>query len=108
MENLVRDLIILSNKSSKHCVGMEGNISGKQDNTFLIKNKYDCNILNFKEIANVAFNSFRENNSKFKDHKLMVINTMQNNISSLLIHDFKFPSQINYCYKRCENLDFKT
>jgi L-fuculose-phosphate aldolase len=37
MENLVRDLIILSNKSSKHCVGMEGNISGKMDNTFLIK-----------------------------------------------------------------------
>jgi hypothetical protein len=78
------------------------------DNTFLIKNKYDCNVLNFKEIANVAFNSFRENNSKFKDHKLMVINTMQNNISSLLIHDFKFPSQINYCYKRCENLNCKT
>ena len=69
------------------------------NNTFIIKNKYDCNILNFKEIANKAFISFKKENLKFKDHKLMVINTMQNNISSLLVNDFKFPQLRNFFLK---------
>ena len=78
------------------------------ENTFLLRNKYDNNVCNFKEIAQKAFNSFKDENKIFKDHKLMIINTMQNNLSSLLVHNFKYPYINTFNYKRCENLDCKT
>ena len=33
---------------------------------------------------------------------------MQNNISSLLVNDFKFPSIKKFFFKKCENLNCKT
>ena len=32
----------------------------------------------------------------------MIVNTMQHNISSLLVHSFKYPFIINFYFKRCE------
>jgi hypothetical protein len=78
------------------------------ENTFFIKNNYDSNVLNFKEIAYKAFNSFKNMNEKYKNFKLMVINTMQHNISSLLVHGFKYPFIKKYCYNRCESLRCNT
>ena len=78
------------------------------ENTVLLRNKYDNNAFKFKEIAYRAFDSFKEKNEKFKDHKLMIINTMQSNLSSLLVHNFKYPLINTFFYKRCENLDCKT
>ena len=78
------------------------------ENTFLLKNKYDNNVCNFKKLAYKAFDFFKKENLIFKDHKLMIINTMQNNLSSLLVHNFKFPYINTFFYKRCENLECKT
>jgi hypothetical protein len=54
-----------------------------------LKNRYDNNVNNFKEIAYKAFDTFKEENVTFKDHKLMIVNTMQNNLSFILVHNFK-------------------
>ena len=77
------------------------------ENTFLLKNRYDNNVNNFKEIAYKAFDTFKEENVVFKDHKLMIVNTMQNNLSSILVHNFKYPYIKSFSFKRCENLDCK-
>ena len=78
------------------------------ENTFLLKNRYDNNVNNFKEIAYKAFDTFKEENVIFKDHKLMIVNTMQNNLSSILVHNFKYPYIKSSSFKHCENLDCKT
>jgi 6-pyruvoyl-tetrahydropterin synthase len=78
------------------------------ENTFFIKSNYDSNILNFKEIAYKAFSTFKDKNTKYKNHKLMIINTMQHNISSLLVHGFKYPLIRNFYYKRCEKSNCDT
>ena len=38
----------------------------------------------------------------------MIINTMQHNISSLLVHGFKYPLIRNFYYKRCEKSNCDT
>jgi hypothetical protein len=78
------------------------------ENTFLLKNRYDNNVHNFKEIAYKAFDTFKEENVIFKYHKLMIVNTMQNNLSSILVHNFKYPYIKSFSFKHCENLDCKT
>ena len=78
------------------------------NNTFILKHKYDCNITNFKDLAYKAFNSFKKEKIEFKDFKLMVINTMQNNLSSLLVHNFKYPQISKKFYKKCNNKNCKT
>jgi hypothetical protein len=75
---------------------------------FILRNTFDNNILNFNKIAHKAFSSFKENNEKFKDFKLMIVNRMQNNLSSLLVHNFKYPYEKNCSYKNCGNLNCKT
>ena len=72
------------------------------ESTFIIKNKFDNNILNFKELATKAFTNFKAENPLFKDYKVMIINSMQNNISSLLVNNFKFPFRKSFCYNSCQ------
>ena len=57
----------------------------------VIKNSFDKNIVNFKEIANVAFENLKKNFPKFKNLDLFIVNKMQNNLSSILVHEFKYP-----------------
>ena len=78
------------------------------NSTFLIKNKFDKNILNFKELAKKAFSTFKIENPLFKEHKLMVINTTQNNILSIFVNEFKFQVKKTFSFKRCALLNCKT
>ena len=60
--------------------------------TFMINNKFDNNILNFKKLTKKTFSNLRDVNPLFKDYKIRVINSMQNNIASLKVNNFKFPN----------------
>jgi hypothetical protein len=76
--------------------------------TFVLRNNFDNNIVNFKKLAHRAFENFKEDFPQFSDNKLLIINKMQNNLSSLLVHDFKFPSVSKNCYNSCRDLKCKT
>ena len=67
----------------------------------MINNKFDNNILNFKELTKKAFSNFKDVNPLFKDYKVRVINSMQNNIASLLVNNFKFPIRKLFKYIPC-------
>ena len=43
------------------------------ENTFLLKNRYDNNVNNFKEIAYKAFDTFKEENVVFKILKIILL-----------------------------------
>ena len=76
--------------------------------TFILRNSFDNNIVNFKKVAHKAFKIFKEDFPQFSNNKLMIINKMQNNLSSLLVHNFKFPSISKNFYSSCKNLECKT
>jgi len=78
------------------------------DKNFIIKNEFDKNILNFKEILNKAFYNFKLNNEIFQDYNLTIINTVQKNFQSLFVHKFHFPGYTKKNYIRCENKSCKT
>jgi hypothetical protein len=61
------------------------------EKSFIFKYEFNKNISNFKEIIKKAFNSFKENHTKYRDHNIFLVNEMQNNLSSILIHNFKYP-----------------
>jgi len=70
---------------------------------FYIKSEFDSNILNFKNILLSAFEFFKKDNPKFKDNKLMIINSTQRNLSSILVHKFPLPIFYKRNYKKCKN-----
>jgi hypothetical protein len=78
------------------------------DKNFIIKNEFDKNILNFKEIFNKAFYNFKLNNEIFQDYNLTKINTVQKKFQSLFVHKFHFPGYTKKNYIRCENRICKT
>ena len=57
--------------------------------------------MKFKEIIKKAFNSFKENHTKYRDFNIFLVNKMQNNLSSILIHNFKYPKIYKNRYKKC-------
>ena len=59
------------------------------NSTFILKTQFDNNILNFKELAFKAFENFRDENPWFINHKVMIINSIQNNIASILVNKLK-------------------
>lgn len=61
------------------------------DETIILRNKFDNNILNFKKVAHKAFETFKISFPQFNNNKLMIINTMQNNLSTLFVHNFRYP-----------------
>jgi hypothetical protein len=75
---------------------------------FIYKFNFDNNISNFNNLASHAFENFKKDNEKFKNFKLKIVNKMQLNLSSLLIHNFKFPSVIKCFYKKCSNINCNT
>jgi len=75
---------------------------------FIYRFNFDNNISNFNFLANNAFENFKKENVKFNDFNLKVVNKMQLNLSSLLVHNFKFPLVMKNFYKKCSNSDCKT
>ena len=70
-------------------------------NTILFNNNFDVKVENFKEIAINSFDYVKSIKTDLKDHKLRIINKMQNNIKSLFVHNFKTPFFYKKCYKKC-------
>ena len=68
---------------------------------FTYKFNFDQNIINFGCILKKAFNNFKERNDKFKDYEIRMINKMQPNLSSLFVHNFKFPFVRKNSFKKC-------
>jgi L-fuculose-phosphate aldolase len=61
--NIIKKLIELSKEINRHCVGMEGNISGKHRNHFYIKaSGTNLNKLGFKDLVKFDFNGNQKNN----------------------------------------------
>ena len=71
------------------------------NNNFLYRFNFDNNISNFTSLATNAFNKFKRENLKFNNFNLKIVNKMQLNLSSLLVHNFKFPSVLRNFYKKC-------
>ena len=78
------------------------------EKSFIFKYEFNKNISNFKEVVKKAFNSFKEKNPRYKNHNLFLINKMQNNLSSILIHNFRYPKIYKNKYKRCKIRNCKT
>ena len=76
--------------------------------TFILRNNFDNNIVNFKKVAHRAFDTFKKDFPQFSNNKLLIINRMQNNLSSLLVHNFKFPIISKNYYESCEKLNCQT
>ena len=61
--NVIKNLLELSKQASNHCVGMEGNISGKYGNYFYIKSSGSkLNKLSFKDLVKFDFNGTQKDN----------------------------------------------
>ena len=76
--------------------------------TFIFRHQFEKNILNFKDIVNSAFESFKSLKPKYKNFKIFLVNKMQSNLSALLIHNLKYPSLFLNSYKKCKNLNCET
>ena len=74
----------------------------------MIKLEFDKNILNFKELTKKAFENFKIDNPKFKDYKVLIVNTVQKNLKSILAHGFPYPNAIKRNYIHCENKQCNT
>ena len=75
---------------------------------FIYKFNFDNNISNFSFLAINAFKNFKRENVKFNDFNLKIVNKMQLNLSSLLVHNFKYPISVRNNYKKCSKSDCKT
>jgi hypothetical protein len=74
------------------------------DKTILFKNTFDKCIVNNNQIIQKSFNNLKTETDNLKDYKLKIINSMQANLKSILLFNFKFPSY-NYCrYKKCDKI----
>ena len=71
--------------------------------TLIFRHQFDKNILNFKNVVNSAFDSFKLIKPKYKDFKIFLVNKMQSNLSALLIHNLKFPFIFKNSFKKCKN-----
>lgn len=61
--SVIKKLLGLSKQVSKHCVGMEGNVSGKYGNYFYIKaSGSNLNRLSFKDLVKFDFNGIQKDN----------------------------------------------
>ena len=67
---------------------------------FLLSSKYDFNYPFFKKDSIDSFNNSTLS-SNFKDKKLSITNSINNNIFSLLIHDFKINTSKKFFSKKC-------
>jgi predicted GIY-YIG superfamily endonuclease len=78
------------------------------EKSFVFKYTFNKNILNFNKIIKTAFYSFKESYPKYKNYNLFLVNKMQNNLSSILIHNFKYPQVYKNKFKKCHSDNCKT
>lgn len=86
----------------------------KEKNNNFIKNKiyfcfqFDKNVSNIKQIILKSWENTIKTHPIFKNLELVVINSMQQNLSSILLHNFRFPKSNLYNFIKCENANCKT
>ena len=74
------------------------------NDTFIFKYFFDFNVQNINEIIYSSFFDLRASFPFLRNTNIKIVNKMQNNISSLLVHNFKLKKYpIKYCFKRCAN-----
>lgn len=81
--------------------------SSKENDKIYFKMLFDRNSFKFKEIFNKVFKDFKLKYPEFEKLKFTFVNKMQFNLSSLLVHNFKFPDSFKNNYKKCEDLNCK-
>jgi hypothetical protein len=71
----------------------------------IFRNTFDKNILNFNSIFKESWeNSF----DKLPNFNFFIINKMQNNLFSILVHEFRLPTINRNYYKICDNHNCNT
>jgi hypothetical protein len=75
-------------------------------NTFIFKANFDKNIINLNEIVKKSFDSLKVSNPiSFENKEIRIVNKMQYNLSSLLVHNFRLNFMKENSFKRCPNLN---
>ena len=78
----------------------ENDFANIDRNTFLFKFTFDQNIPNYKTILESSFKKTTDSNQSLKNTKIKVITTIQPNVSSILLNNFKISNQkYYYCFK---------
>jgi hypothetical protein len=95
---LDRNSILYNKNKSKNSIDF--------DQTFIYKNCFDKNVLNINQIIKDSFECIKKLDIKFYENKkIFIINKLQNNLLSLLVHNHKFPFISKNFYKKCNNLN---
>ena len=64
---------------------------------------FSMNFPNIKQILNTSWSNVVKSDSALDKFKLNIVNNMEPNISSLLVHNFKFQPFINFKYSSCSS-----
>ena len=73
------------------------------NNLFIIKNNFDFNLLNYKELFKNSFEKLKVKYDEFTNSKIFICNSISNNISSILIHHQKINFPKHFYTKECNN-----
>ena len=72
-------------------------------NNFIFKTVFDLNLYNQADIIKKSFENLKNDDERFKKFDIIVVNKCQLNLSSLLIHNFKFPRVDKQYFRVCNN-----
>jgi len=72
------------------------------------KTVFDKNISLVDTLSKNVFKKTIKNKEELKELNLFVVNKMQPNLKSLMVHDFKIPSIYKNFFKKCNNANCKT
>jgi hypothetical protein len=75
------------------------------NNTFIFKLQFDKNLVNINEIIKNSFYFLKNQNPLLEDKKILIVNKMQFNLASLMVHNFRFNFFENNCFKHCNDSD---
>ena len=109
-EKLIKkSLTMVSNLDQESLIEYKNKDKGINfDKTFIFRQFFDKNIVNFNKVLKDAFNNFKDKVPIFKDHRIFLVNKMQNNLASIMIHGFSYPSVYKNNFKRCKNKTCRT
>ncbi len=73
-----------------------------KEKIIFFKFPFELNVPGIKSAFNTAFNSI-SSSEKFLDTKFKLVFNMQNNLSSLFVHEFQLLKQNNFRFKKCSD-----
>jgi hypothetical protein len=73
------------------------------NNTFIFKNQFDKNLININEIIKNTFDSLKRQFNIFESKKILIVNKMQFNLSSLMVHNFRIDFHKENSFKSCND-----